>query len=238
MAVYDLAPFSNQWLRTLNTLGLSLLILSAHVNRPGSLQVLGPNKRESDIFGLGHEYCQENKTHGPMGGRKTQRHPPQSGPHIAPLRIRALFSAGATSERAQRSLFGLPWALLWIHPPQNYLQILTPRIGLIQKHGLCRCNSVKIQWPYWIRMGPSSIRMKCPYKEEGGLGSRHTGRTAEAQVRPMQLQPRNAEACQQPREAKKKESVLPRVHHGERDPVNTCCGTSASRAGREDIPVD
>lgn len=37
LAVYDLAPFSNQWFSTLNTLGLSLLILSAHVNQPGSL---------------------------------------------------------------------------------------------------------------------------------------------------------------------------------------------------------
>lgn len=58
-------------------------------------------------------------------------------------------------------------------------------------------------------MGPSPIRMKCPYKEEGGLGSGHTGRMAEAQVRPMQLQPRNAEACQQPQEAKKTQVFFP-----------------------------
>lgn len=77
--------------------------------------MLGPNERESDIFGLGHEYCQEDKTHGPGGNRKTQRPPPIQSPYSS-LRIRALFSAGATGERAQRSLFGLPWALLWIPP--------------------------------------------------------------------------------------------------------------------------
>ena len=57
LALYDLTPFSNQWFSTLNSLGLALLILSAHVNQLGSLQVLGPNRRESDIFGLGREYC-------------------------------------------------------------------------------------------------------------------------------------------------------------------------------------
>ena len=77
--------------------------------------MLGPNERESDIFGLGHEYYQENKTHGPRGNRKTQRPPPVWSPYSS-LRIRALFSAGATGERAQRSLFGLSWALLWIPP--------------------------------------------------------------------------------------------------------------------------
>ena len=85
----------------------------------------------------------------------------------------------------------LAWRIPWMEELGGLQSMVLQRVG----------------HPYWIRMGPSPIRMKCPYKEEGGLGSGHTGRMAEAQVRPMQLQPRNAEACQQPQEAKKSLSV-------------------------------
>ena len=49
------------------------------------------------------------------GEQEDPKAPPIQSPYSS-LRIRALFSAGATGERAQRSLFGLPWALLWIPP--------------------------------------------------------------------------------------------------------------------------
>ena len=203
----------------------------------GASRCLGPTGESLTYLVWGVNIVKKTKLMVQGRAGRPKGPPPILSPY-SPLRSKGLVQCwGHRWEGSEK----LVWASMGpvVDPPKSYIWILTPRIGLIQKHDLCWCNSVTIHWPYWVRMGPSPIGMKCPYKKEGGLGSRHTGRMAEVQVRPMQLQPRNAEACQQPPEAKKRHgSVFPQVHHGERDPVNTWCGASASRAGREDIPVD
>ena len=77
--------------------------------------MLGPNERESDILAWGTNIIRKTKLM-VQGGIGRPKGPPPIWSPYSSLRIRALFSAGATGERAQRSLFGLSWALLWIPP--------------------------------------------------------------------------------------------------------------------------